>query len=361
MKIAVLSHLHFPITEPYAGGLEMHTHMLVNELVARGHDVTIYAKAGTKTDAKLFVVVGKHFTFKQYKSKIMTELQEGRMHLAEYASILHMRSQNYDVVINNSLSPLPYTRLQRTPMITILHTPATLERVNKIIEKHSWSPSPLHRYVSVSKSNSIGWKQLLPEVAIVPNGIRMEDWNAKTKVVPNLAVWSGRITKEKGLHIAVKAAKLAGMKLKIAGPIYDQNYYDTQIQPEVDDSIEYVGHLDHADLASFYASAEVALSSPIWDEPFGLSTIEAIASGTPVAVLPHGAMSEIVSKDVGTISKDDSPEAFAKAIEKAQKINRSACKTYAKNFTIKVMVDRYETIIADIQKSSESSPAWKNV
>lgn len=361
MKIAVLSHLHFPIAEPYAGGLEMHTHMLVDELVSRGHDVTIYAKAGTQTDAKLFVVVGKRFQFKQHTSKVLTELQEGRMHLAEYLSIMHMRTQNYDVIINNSLSPLPYTRLQNTPMITILHTPATLERVNKVIEGKKWAPSPLHRYISVSKNNSIEWKNLLPEVAVVPNGIRMNDWNVKQAVKKDLAVWSGRITKEKGVHIAVKAAKLAGMKLKIAGPVYDKEYFDQSIKPELNNNIEYIGHIDHKDLAQFYASAEVALSSPIWEEPFGLSTIEALASGTPVAVLPHGAMKEIVAKDVGVISKDDTPESFAAAIKKARTLSRSSCKTYAQNYSIETMVDKYEKIINDIQKPSKTSPAWKNV
>lgn len=359
MKVAILAHIHFPIREPYAGGLEMHTRMMANELVKRGHDVTLFAKAGSQSDAKLVSIMPRIFVFRAYRFKVFHELQEVYMRLCEWYALLIIRLRHYDIVINNSLGPLPYTHLQDIPMLTILHTPATLEKVNKVIAP-PWQSSPLHRYVSVSESNSIEWKKLLPDVDIVPNGIRLNDWSSTAKSKKGLAVWSGRITAEKGLDIAIKAVKLTGMRMKIAGPLYDEDYYTTIIVPLLDDDITYVGHIDHHNLARFYASGQVAISSPVWEEPFGLTTIEALAVGTPVAVLPHGAMGELITPKVGAISKNDTPKQLAKAIEKAKTLRRSDCKRYAKHYSIKKMVDHYEKIINDIQRGADQTAVHDN-
>ncbi len=346
MKIAILGHLHYPIRQPYAGGLEMHTHMLADELVARGHDVTLYAKGGTKCNAKVVPVLNRRYTFRSYSSKILREFQEARVNISVNLAIDLIKVGQFDYVINNSLNVQPYTRLTNMPMLTILHTPATLERVNKVIERN-WSAPEKHRYVSVSESNAVGWRKLLPSVGVVPNGIRLNEWKTLTQPEKNTAVWAGRITPEKGLHIAIKAAQTAGMKLKIAGPISNKKYFKKEIKPLLDDSITHVGHLNHAELAAFFASGEVAISSPLWEEPFGLSTVEALAAGTPVAALPHGAMRDIVISKVGSVSRTDDPTDLAEAIATARTKSRRDCQTYTERYGIEPMVDAYEQIMCE--------------
>ncbi|RYX79353.1 glycosyltransferase family 4 protein [bacterium] len=344
MKIAIIAHPFFPIAQPFAGGLEMHTHMLANELVARGHEVTLYAKASSMSDASIIPVMNKGYVFRNYKSKLLHNYQEARMNIAVGTAIKLIQFGKFDYIINNSLSYLPYVKLREVPMMTILHTPATMEPVNKIISRN-WSAPPHHQYISVSKTNARSWSQFLPRVDVVTNGIKLDEWRTSDSPEHKTAVWASRITKEKGLHVAIEAAEIAGFNLKIAGPIADRNYYNEYIAPHLNSKITYVGHLDHTELASFFSSGAVAISSPLWEEPFGLTTVEALATGTPVAALPNGAMKEIVIDSVGAISNSETPSDLAQAIQVAATKSRKACREYSRNFSIKAMVDGYEVIM----------------
>jgi glycosyltransferase involved in cell wall biosynthesis len=204
--------------------------MLADELVARGHDVTLFAKGGTISNARVVPILSKHFTFNTKPTRFARMYQNKRADLAMMIAINFIKSGNYDYIINNSLEPLPYVKLNDFPMLTILHTPATLDRVNNVLS-NNWTAPENHRYVSVSESNATEWRKLLPDVGVVPNGIRLDEWQTDIQPLENTAVWAARITPEKGLHVAIEAAKQAGMKLKIAGPISDKTYFKKVIRP----------------------------------------------------------------------------------------------------------------------------------
>ncbi len=157
MKIALLAHLHHPIAEPFRGGTEMHTALVADELTRRGHDVTLFAKAGSRTAARLVPLVGEDFEFGQMPGP-HGDRSEEILVSAVAAAIASIRADGYDVVLNNSLGPQPYTSLSGQPMITILHTPPTLEKVLAIITEPGWEPDPRHAYVSVSEVNSAAWR-----------------------------------------------------------------------------------------------------------------------------------------------------------------------------------------------------------
>lgn len=358
MKIAIIAHPFHPIAQPYSGGLEMHTHLLANELVARGHKVVLYAKAGSESDATVIPVMNSRYTYRNYTSRVLHEYQEARMNISISLAIRLIKLGSFDYVINNSLSYLPYVRLETIPMMTILHTPATLGPVNKIISK-AWKAPSAHRYVSVSESNATDWRKMLPDVCVVSNGIQVTDWRTEVTPHDDTAVWASRITKEKGLHVAIVAAKIAGMKLRIAGPISNKKYFKKEIEPLLNDRITYVGHLNHADLATFFASGSVAISSPLWEEPFGLTTVEALAAGTPVAALPHGALRDIVTPDVGAISHSDNPKDLAEAIQRAVTKSRSECQAYTQHYSTETMVDAYESIMRQQLQSLEETEESK--
>ena len=348
MKIALLGHMHHPIAEPYEGGTEAHTAMVADELVARGHDVTLFAKEGSVSTATVYPLVPKDFEFTNLASPLVRKQQQGFLAEAVHHSIDEIRAGDFDVVMNNSLSSQPYSDLRDVRMLTVLHTPANLVDVTAIVTRPGWTPSPLHRYITVSESNARGWRTLLPEVDVVPNGIRLDRWASAVSPTPGLAVWAARITREKGLHLAIDAAREAGMRFEFAGPVSRHDYFDAEIAPRLGDDVRYRGHLPHRELADFFASGEVFVSSPLWEEPFGLSVVEALAAGTPVAALPNGAARELLGPDAGSIARSTDVAALATAITRARRVDRSLALAASRRFEFGGMVDRYEDALGEL-------------
>jgi len=348
VRIAILCHMHHPIAEPFQGGTEAHTAILANELVARGHEVTLFAKEGSETAATLYPLVPREFEFTRVASALVREQQHGFLAEAGMHSIEVIAASGFDVVINNSLSSLPYRFMRHVPMLTILHTPPTLADVTSIVTSAGWTPSPLHRYVTVSETNARDWQRLLPSVHTVYNGIHLDRWSSDAVARPGVAVWAARITPEKGLDLAIDAARLAGMELEIAGPISHSDYFDTEVVPRLGSDVRYRGHLAHHELADFYASGSVFVASPRWSEPFGLSVVEALATGTPVAALPNGASSEIVTHDAGSVAHAISSSALARAITRASAVDRDDARFSATRFSVSTMVDRYEEYLVEL-------------
>ena len=248
-------------------------------------------------------------------------------------------------MINNSLGPLPYTMLSGQPTLTVLHTPPTLEKVNAVISRPGWRPDPHHVYVSVSEFNSASWRSMLPVVHCIPNGIFLDRWRDKGTAEPGLAVWSARIAPEKGLHLAIDAARQSGLRLEITGPIANQTYFDTEIIPRLGDEVIYLGHLGHDQLAVQLSRGSVFVSSSMWPEPFGLSLVEAMSCGTPVAAFAVGAAAEIVKAGAGALATDQTAEALALAIDTARRCDRRRVRAEAESFDALTMIDRYESLM----------------
>lgn len=348
MRIALLSHMHHPISEPYQGGTEAHTAMLADTLVARGHDVTLFAKEGSVSTALVHPLVPADFEFVNHASPLVRKQQRGFLAESVHHSVELIRAGDYDVVVNNSLSSLPYSLMDDLPMLTILHTPANLDDVTAIVGRPGWAPSPLHAWVTVSESNARDWRRMLPEVGVVHNGIRLERWRSAAAARPGVAVWAARITPEKGLHLAIDAVRAAGMQLEFAGPISRTDYFDEQIAPRLGADVRYRGHLRHGDLADFYSSGAVFIASPLWAEPFGLSTVEALACGTPVAALPFGAARELIGPRSGALARTVDVSSLASAIDRASVLDRRNARAASARFGVDRMVDGYESLLREL-------------
>ncbi|HEY5820788.1 MAG TPA: glycosyltransferase [Propionibacteriaceae bacterium] len=352
MKIALISHLHHAIAEPFLGGTEMHTAIVADELVRRGHDVTLFAQQGSRTLARLVEIVGTDFRFRGMFGPDGQDRSEAVLVEVVTRAIETIRTEGFDLVFNNSLGPLPYTMLAGHPMITVLHTPPTLEKVNAVITRPDWRPDPLHAYVSVSETNSEAWRALLPSTVCVPNGIYLDQWADDGRVEQELAVWTGRITPEKGLHLAIAAARLAGMRLEFSGPVADPSYYASAVAPELDEDIVYLGHADHRELGRLLGRGAVYVSSSLWAEPFGLASVEAMACGTPVAAVPNGAAFEIVGETGGCVARDKSVRGLAEAIKLARDCDRGLVRAGVQRFDAQLMMDRYEHVMAPLVRAA---------
>ncbi|GAB3711905.1 glycosyltransferase [Mariniluteicoccus flavus] len=349
MRIAVLGHLHHPIREPFLGGLEAHTAQIVRELSARGHDVTLFAKEGSALRSRHVEVVDVlPATFSWGAGGNPREHERSVDEATARACAL---AAGHDVVLNNCLNPIPYAALADRPMLTILHTPADLERVVDLVGSPAWRPGPRHRWVSVSETNAVGWRELMPgvPVEVVHNGIDLSGWRFRDGRGSG-AVWSARITPEKGLHVAIDAAVAAGIPLEIAGPVSDPGYFFAEIAPRLGPGVRHLGHLDHTELAALLRRAAVFLATPLWDEPFGLAPLESMACGTPVAALDRGAMRELLGRRGGVLAAD--ADGLPGALRAAMSLDRAGVRQRAERFSLEAMVTAYERRLVSLHEGA---------
>ncbi|WP_284247219.1 glycosyltransferase, partial [Methylobacterium haplocladii] len=289
MKIALLAHLKYPIAQPYGGGLEMQTHLLTRTLRQRGHAVTLFAAHGSDPALEPHTVcppTGEAF------ADPVHELAVDAAEFAAYSVIMDaVAGGGFDLVHNNSLHDLPLRASLHigVPMVTALHTPPFDSLAAGVA-----AASPGMTFAAVSKTLAQDWRALVPETHVIGNGIDLGTFRFQAEpAIPAYAFWSGRIVPEKGLHLAIEAARLAGLPLVFAGPRTDIAYWTTEIAPRLGPDLTDLGHLSHGELAAHLGRATVALVTPRWEEPFGLVVAEALACGTPVAAFARGALPDL--------------------------------------------------------------------
>lgn len=342
MKIAIIAHLKYAIAEPFAGGLEMHTHLLAKSLRARGHAVTLFASLASDPALGVEAIC-------EETSLLETGIAEAgdvaffREHHAYLRLMTDLRGRDFDIIHNNSLHYLPLTMAATLPMptLTTLHTPpfCWLESGVRLGQNAS-------HLVAVSQATADLWADIAPVDGVIPNGIALDLFPFRqSSADDSYLVWYGRIVPEKGLHLAIDAARAAGMPLRIAGPCSDQQYFTTEIAPRLHGDVHYLGHLAHRELSRLIGGARAALCTPCWEEPYGLVVAEALACGTPVAAFRRGGVSAILDENCGALAEPDSVEDLVRAIGVALSHDRSNCRRRAEAYCdARMMVDAYERL-----------------
>ena len=352
LHIALLASARYPVVEPFAGGLEAHTWMLVSGLRARGHHVTLFAGAGSDPElgAHLLPVRWPHFSRGALADPSTVAPAFLREHHAYLDVMLSMarRDVPYDLLHNNSLHYLPVAMAAslRIPVVTTLHTPPT-----------PWLESAVQTgargvtFVAVSRHTAEAWAHAVPDIRVIPNGVDTERWRPGKG--GGSLVWSGRLTPEKGAHIAIDVARLLGLRLELAGPISDPAYFTAEIAPRLDGQIRYVGHLCRRDLIGLVGRASVCLVTPMWDEPYGLVAAEALACGTPIAGFDRGALGEIVDAESGVLVPGARPAELARAVLAARQLPRTAARRRAEiHCSDTAMITRYEDLYRELLDES---------
>jgi len=209
--------------------------------------------------------------------------------------------------------------------------------------------SPRPRFVCVSRAAARAWRSVVPVDAVIPNGIDPGTVPFSARPEPDLAIVAGRIAPEKGTHLAVAAARRAGLRVLVAGDVYDRAYCEEKVAPLLDGSVEMAGPQTRRRLAMLFGRAAVALVASLWEEPFGMVALEANLAGTPVAGFARGGLPEVVGGGGGVLTEEASVAALARAIPAAIALDRAAVRRQAaRRHPLSLTLDRHQALYAEV-------------
>jgi glycosyltransferase involved in cell wall biosynthesis len=341
LKIAQIAPLWFSIPPKGYGGTERIIFHLTEELVKRGHKVTLFASGDSKTKAKLVSVIDKGLISKKIP------WHDWCWNNLNY-SIAFERANEFDV-LHSHWTPLGFF-FQKFVKRPVLHTFHNIPPKND----HRWK---VFRYfknsnvVFISKKERENCPVRFKREFVVYNGIDISKFKFNAKPRDHF-IWIGRVEPKKGPQKAVCLAKKLGLKLLLAGRIdpTQKNFFEKEIKPYLGKKIKYLGELKEEQLSSFYGRAKAFLYPLDWEEPFGLCMVESMACGTPVIAFSKGSVPEVV-KDGETGFVVRNMKEMIKAIREIDKIKRENCRKWVEEkFTIKRMVDDYERIYYQLIK-----------
>jgi glycosyltransferase involved in cell wall biosynthesis len=340
MKIAQIAPLWESVPPVGYGGIELIVSLLTDELVRRGHKVTLFASGDSQTLADLEPGCDRALrpmgiTHKDFA--IYEQMQLGKV---------VARSHEFDLIHSHLIyAAVTYANLIPTPIIHTLHW--IMEPVMEMFfQQHQQQ-----NYISISNS------QRRPELGLnyidtVYNSIPIDrfTFHPEPKNPPYLA-FLGRMSESKGPHLAIEIAKRTGLPLKMAGKVdlFNQEFYDTKVEPLIDnDQIQCVGEITPEEKNDLLGGAIATLFPIQWREPFGLVMAESMACGTPVIATNCGAAPEVVADgETGFICEDI--DGCVEAIDKLSSLSRRDCRERVQNhFSVGRMVDGYEAVYRQI-------------
>ena len=331
MKIAQVAPLAERVPPPTYGGIELVVSRLTDELVRRGHDVTLFASGDSQTLARLEAITPRAL-------RLDPEVKEAAVYEQIELSLVYEQAATFDIIHSHiGIAALTSANLVKTPTIHTLHGSFTPDN-SKLFDLHRQQP-----YISISQAQ----RQLdVNYVRTVYNGIDLQDYPFKLQPQnPPYLAFLGRLSSEKGPQHAIAIAKQAGWHLKMAGKIdsVDQQFFEQEIAPQIDgQQIEYLGEVNDTQKAELLGNAAVTLFPITWREPFGLVMIESMATGTPVIVMNLGAVPEVIAHGkTGFVCQ--SYEEMIQMIPSAVKLDRQTCRNHVQdNFSVIQMVNGYE-------------------
>ena len=326
MRVAMLSSISWRTPPRAYGPWELVTSLLTEALVARGVDVTLFATLDSETSGKLAGVAPRGYSEDPSLDAKVWEV----LHISH----LFERAGEFDLIHNQAdFMPLIFANMVKTPIVTTIHGFSS-PRILPVYEKYDGRV----QYVSISDADRA---PSLAYAATIHHGIEVEEFPFCPAGGEDL-LFFGRIHPDKGAGEAVRAARAAGLRLVMCGLIQDEGYHAREVQPFVDGrQVVYRGVVGGSERVRALGNARALLHLIGFDEPFGLSVIEAMACGTPVIAYRRGSMPELIEHGVTGFLVDTFDEAVA-AIGRIDQIDRRACRRSVEaRFTLDRMADSY--------------------
>ncbi|RPI46403.1 MAG: glycosyltransferase family 4 protein [Bacteroidetes bacterium] len=334
MKIAQISPLYESVPPKYYGGTERVVHYLTEELVSRGHEVSLFASGDSITRGRLVAASPVALRLsKQYVDQFAPHYN--------LIELVEKEAHRFDIIHSHiDYMYYPLIRRSKTPVLTTLHGRLDLRELKPLYNEYRDIP-----LVSISDNQRkpvfyANWKKT------VYHGLPQDLYHYKPGPGEYL-VYLGRISSEKRVDRAVKIAVKSGIPLKIAAKVdkADQEYFETRIKHLfMHPLVEYIGEIGDHEKQELLGNAKALLYPVGWPEPFGLAMIEAMACGTPVIAFPCGSVPEVVDHGVTGFIVNSVNEAV-EAVGRLSQLSRKMCReVFEDRFSVQRMVSDYLSV-----------------
>ncbi len=361
MRIALVAPLVTTIAQPYVGGSQALVAELARGLLQRGHQATLFARTGSSvsgvTIESLDVpesVRPANFSrsdqerplddgfFTQSNLFLQLFLALQRRH--DEFDIIHAHAFDWPAFVCSAL-------VHNVPILHTLHLPAVSPEINEALRVLHQQGHPL-TLITVSHACARTYAAYTPLDAIIYNGLDIEAIPFAAHVPADAPLlFAGRIAPEKGVEAAIEIALQANQHLLLAGGIYDRDYYEGRIVPlleQAGERVRFLGQLEHAALWPLMGQVRGLLFPIAWDEPFGLTAVEAMAAGTPVIAFHRGAVGEIIRHgETGFLVEPGHIEEAAALVDELPRLSRARCRAHVEHhFSFGHMLDEHERVYA---------------
>jgi UDP-glucose:tetrahydrobiopterin glucosyltransferase len=365
VRVALVAPLVSTIAEPHVGGAQALLADLAQGLVQRGHQVTLFARAGSYVPGvyiePIAVPASVHPTnfselLREYPAMNRAPTDAGFFAQAnlflELFLQLRGRSAEFDLIHAHAFDWPAFacsTLMQAIPVLHTIHLPALSMEINSALRVLRRQGHPL-TLITVSHACARSYADYTSIDHVIYNGLDLG-------AIPFAAVvsleapllFAGRIAPEKGVEAAIEIARRAGRRLLIAGGIYDRDYYEERIVPQLQGAgkqVTYIGLLERRVLWEMMGRS-LGLLFPIeWEEPFGLTAVEAMATGTPVIAFRRGAAAEVIRDgETGFLVDPGDRTRAAALVDELKDISRRECRAHVEaHFALEKMIDAYERV-----------------
>ncbi len=332
LRIAQVGQLFESLPPRHYGGTERVVSWLTEALVELGHDVTLFASGDSTTAAELVPVIPRAI-------RSDPEIRDWVAVYVRYLELVRQRAEDFDL-IHFHIDALPFSLFTRqsTPFVTTLHGRLDLNEY-----RAAFGTFPTVPLVSISNFQrsplpGMNW------VRTVHHGMPQQLLAPPPDPSLQYLAFLGRISPEKGIEVAIRAAQLTHRPLRIAAKVDNVNleYFKSKIEPHIDgQQITFIGEITDAEKSDFLGNAQALLFPIDWPESFGLTMIEAAACGTPVVALRRASVPEVIEDRVTGLISDTEAE-FIQAIEPASRLDRTVIRSrFEARFTASRMARDY--------------------
>lgn len=331
------------------GGTELIVSLLTEELIRRGHEVTLFATADSLTEATLVSVADKPLRSDPAQPPTRWQAFDVRLLIK-----LEQMQSEFDVVHNHmGWQALPILSKLSCAVVSTNHNPVK-PYAEEIYLAHQDLP-----YVAISEAyKRLNFPDQLNYVNVVYNGIQCQDFGHVPGRKRDHLLFIGRLGKAKGTVDALDIAKKLGLPIKLAGKVDDneQAYFDKEIKPRLDEpGVEFVGEVDSKTKLDLYRSAIAVVYPVAFEEPFGLVMVESLACGTPVMAFKRGSVPEVLSNGETAVI-GNTVEELVSRFDEITRIQPETCLKRARDlFDVKRMVDGYEAVYNRISKKAPAT------